>query len=304
MAATFLLSLGFLLSLLQSSGAQTIIGLSPYFDHRDPPATPSPDPNKQSVLIWPSLPSRGRSDVPIRPTVKDKLANTGRQAKRGSNPTPQSPPSFISALSTHNLSSGPLMTQAPSSRARTDTAHLAKRGHVAKVDPTSKGLIPSQPALVFSDLSKNPEKETIIDATDGVLQDLGSGSIPTEDEIPVLLPAVGDEMAQYQPPPQTTVSMLLDLEPPAENQTRRPHLFLLTPANKISTTPSAEVRPTASPVTAPTQTRTVILPGKKKIEILLKSNLYIFYILYLSVLFFFRWPKDNITVHGQRSTRA
>lgn len=275
MAPTFLLFLGFLLSLLQSSGAQTIIGLSPYFDQQDPPVTPSPDPNKQSVLLWPSLPPRGRSDVPIRPTVKDKLTNTGQQGKRGSNPTPQSPPSFMSALTTHNLSSGPLITQEPSSRARTDTAHLAKRGHLAKADPTSKGFISSQPTLFFSGLSKNPEGEAIRDATDGVLQDLGSGSIATEDEIPVHLPAVGDEMAQYQPAPQTTVSMLLDLEPPAENQTRRPHLFLLTPANKISTTPSAEVRATAPPVAAPTQNHTVILAGKK-LEIVLKSNLYIF----------------------------
>lgn len=264
MAAVFLLFLGFLLSLLQSSGAQTIIGLSPSFDHQDPPVNPSPDPTKQSVLLWPSLPPRGRSDVPIRPTVKDNLTNTGQQGQRGPHSTPQSPPSFISALSTHNLSSGPLITQPPLSRARTDTAHLADRGRLAKMDPTSKGLTPPQPTLFLSAFSENPEEEEAIkDATDDVLQDLGSGNIPTEDEIPVHLPAVGDEMAQYQPPPQTTVSVVSDLEPSAENQTLRPHLFVLTPVNKISTTPSAEVRATAPPVAAQTQPHAVILSGKK-----------------------------------------
>lgn len=261
MTAMFLLFLGFLLSLLQASGAQTIIGLSPSFDHQDPPVNPSPDPTKHSVLLWPSLPPRGRSDVPIRPTVKDKLTNTGPRGQRGPHYIPQSPPSFISALSTHNLSSGPLITQPPSSRARTDTAHLANRGHPAKTDPTSKGLTPPPPTL--SALSENPEEEAIRDATDDILQDLGSGNIPTENEIPLHLPAVGDEMAQYQPPPLTTVSMGSDLEPPAENQTLRPHLVLLTPLNKISTTPSAEVRATAPPVAAQTQPHAVILSGKK-----------------------------------------
>lgn len=264
MAATFLLFLAFLLSLLQSAGAQTIIGLSPSFDHQDPPANPSPDPTKQSVYLWPSLPPRGRSDVPIRPTVKDKLKNTGQQGRRGPHPTPQSSPSFISALSTRNLSSGSLITLPPSSKARTDTAHLANHGHLAKVDPTSKDLTPPQPTLASPALSEHPEEEAIRDATDDVLQDLGSGYFPTEDEIPVHLPAVGDEMAQYQPPPETTVSMVSALEPAAENQTRRPHLFLLTPVNKISTTPSAEVRGTAPPVAMQTQPQAVVLSGKKQ----------------------------------------
>lgn len=261
MTAMFLLFLGSLLSLLQSSGAQTIIGLSPYFDQPDPPVNPSPGPTKQSVLLWLSLSPRGRSDVPI--TVKDKLTHTGQRGQRGPHPTPQSPPSFRSALPTHSLSSGPLMTQPPSSRARTDTAHLAKHGHLPKVDPTSKGLTPPQPTLFLSALSENPEEDAIGDATDDILQDLGSGIVPSEDEIPVGLAAVRDELAQYRPPPQTTGSVVLDLETPAENQTLRPHLFPLTPVNKIATTPSAEVRTTAPPVAAQTQPHSIILSGKK-----------------------------------------
>lgn len=264
MAAMFLLFLAFFLSLLQSSGAQTIIGLSPSFDRQDPPVNPSPDPTKQSVYLWPSLPPRGRSDVPIRPTVMDKLKNTGQQGRRGPHATPQSPPSFISALSSLNLSSGPLITQPPSSKARTDTAYLANRGHLAKVDPTSKDLTPPQPTLASSALSENPKEEATRDATDDFWQDLGSGYIPTEDEPPVHLPAVGDEMAQYQPPPQTTLSVVPDLEPAAGNQTRRPHPFLLPPVNKISTTPSTEIRTTAPPVAVQTQPQAVVLSGKKQ----------------------------------------
>lgn len=270
MAAVFLLLLGFLLSLLQSTGAQTIIGLSPSFDLQDPPGNPSSDPTKQSVLLWPSLPPSGRSDVPIRPTVKDKLRNTGQQGQKSPHPTPQSPPSFISSLSTHNLSSGPLITQPPSSRARTDTAHLANRGHLAKVDPPSKGLTPPQPTLFLSARSENPKKDAITDVTVDVLQDLGSGNIPTENEILVDLP-VGDEMAQYQLPPQTTFSLVSDLGSQAENQTLGPHLFLFTPIKKSSTTPSAEVRATAPPVAAQTQPHAVILSGKK-LETLFELN--------------------------------
>lgn len=248
MAAMLLPILGFLLLLLQSLGAQTIIGLSPYFDHQEPPVNPSADTH-QGVLLWPSLPPSGRSDVPIRPTVKDKLTNTGQQGQRSPHATPQSPPSFISALSTHNLSSGPLITQPPSARARTDTAHLANRGHLAKVDATSKGLPPPQPTIFLSALSENPAKEANSEATDHVLQDLGSG-----DEIPVHLPAFGDEMAQYQPP-QITVSKVPVLEPTAEGHTPRPQLFPLT-------TPSAEARATAPPVGARTQHHAVISSGK------------------------------------------
>lgn len=273
MTAMFLLFLGFLHPLLQFSGAQTIIGLSPYFDHQDPPESPSPDPTKQSVYLWLSLPPRGRSDVPVRPTVKDKLTNTGQRGQRGPRPTPQSSPSFISALSTHNLSSGPLITRPPSSRARTDTAHLVNRWHLAKVDPTSKGFTTPQPTLFLSVVSENIEKEAIRDARDDVLQDLGSGNIPTVDENPVNLPAVRDELAQYKPPLQTTVSMILDLKPPAENQTLRPHLFLFTLVNEISTTPSVEVRAIAPPVAAETQPTAVISSGKHLL-ILLKSNSY------------------------------
>lgn len=254
MAAVLLLFLGLLLTLLQSLGAQTIIGLSSSFAEQDPPLNLSPKPTKQTVLLWPSLPPRGRSDVPIRPTVKDKLTNTGQQGQRRPHPTAQSAPSFISVLSTHNLSSGPLITQPPSSRARTDTARLAFRGHLAKVDPTSKGSIPPQPALPSSALMENPEEE----AANDVLQDLGSGDFPTMDETPVHLP----HLAQYQPPAQTTISMVSDLKPPTENQTLRPHLFPLTPANKISASPSAEVRATAPPVAAQTTPYPVHLSGK------------------------------------------
>lgn len=273
MAAVFLLFLGFLLSLLQSSGTQTIIGLSSSFAEQDAPVNPSPKPTKQAVLLWPSLPPRGRrSDVPIRPTVKDKLTNTRQQGQKRPHPTAQSASSFISVLSMHNLSSGPLITQPPSSRARTDTARLAFRRHLAKVDPTSKGSIPPQPTLSSSALMENPEDE----AADEVLQDLGSGDIPNVEETLVHLP----HLAQYQPPAQTTILMVSDQKPPTENQSPRPHLFPLRPANKISPTPPVEVRATAPPVAAQTTPHTVHLSGKinkcKLHQILLKSIYFMF----------------------------
>lgn len=254
MAAAFLLSLGFLLSLLQSSGSQTIIGLSSSFADQDPPIDPSPNPTKQTELLWPSLPARGRSDVPIRPTVKNKLTIAGQQGQGHPRPKAQSPPSFISVLATHNLSSGPLITQPPSSRARTDTARLAFRGHTAKLDPTSKGVTPPQPTLS----SSTRVEEAVRDVANDILQDLGSGNFPTVEETPVHLP----HLAQYQPPAQTTISLVSDLKPPAEYQTLRPHLFPLTPVNKISTTSPGEVRTTAPPVAAQTTSRAVHLSGK------------------------------------------
>lgn len=258
MAAVFLLLPAFLLSLFQSSGAQTIIGLSPSFDHQEPAVNPLPDSTKQTVLLWPSLPPRGRSDVPIRPTLKDKLANTRQVGQRL--PTAPSPPSVISALSSHNLSGGPVATQPPSSRARTDTARLAFLGRLSKLDATSKGLTPPQPTLSSSPRTENQGEEEVGDGEGDIFQDLGSGNIPTEDETLPYLPAFGDEMAQYQQSAQTTISVVSDLQPPAENQTPRPPLFPLTTTNKISTTPSDKVRATAPPVAAPT---TIYMAGKK-----------------------------------------
>lgn len=275
MATLSLLLLGIIVSVLYCSEAHTIIGFSSSFPHQDPPVHSPPDPTKQTALFWPSLPPRGRSDVPIRATVKDKPTVTNRveQWQRRSYHTAQSTPSFISASFMHKLSSSPIVTQPTSSRARTDTANLAFHRDFAKVDATAKGLtLPlttsSSPTLVESNGNKSitawdPEEESVKDTKDD-LPDLGSGSIPTlmlKDESPVRLPTVGEEMAQHQPSAQTAISELYDVKPSPENQTLKPHMFLLTTVNKMTTTPQAEV--TVSTAVTQATPRTVLLIGEK-----------------------------------------
>lgn len=113
----------------------------------------------------------------------------------------------------------------------------------------------------------NPEWESVKETDDDDLQELGSGSIPTvtlvKDDSTVPLPTVGDEMAQYQPQAQTAISKVSDLKTPPNSQTLKPHLFLLTTANKISTTPQNEIRATLSPVVTQATPRTVLLTGEK-----------------------------------------
>ncbi|AWP09889.1 putative proline-rich transmembrane protein 3 [Scophthalmus maximus] len=268
MAPMCILFLGFLLSLLHSSDAQTIIGSSSSFSPLDLPINSSPPPTKQTAGFWPSLPPRGRSDVPVRATVRDRLTNrnTVQQGQRMTRTTSQSIPSFVSALSTKNFSRGPVLIQPTASRPRTDTASLVFSRALAKGDTTTKSLTPPLPTLPSADVAEpagntpvtadNPESE------DGDPQGLGSGSSPTlmvvKEENPVPLPTVGDEMAQYRPQAQTAISKTSDAPAP-DSETAMPHPFVLTTASKTTTSPQTETRATLSPVVKLASPRTVAL---------------------------------------------
>ncbi|XP_051281381.1 proline-rich transmembrane protein 3 [Dicentrarchus labrax] len=277
MAPMSLLFLGFLLTLLHPSAAQTIIGSSSPLPRLDLPINSSPQPTKQTARFWPSLPPRGRSDVPIRATVRDRLTTTNAVQQRISHPTAQSTPSFIPGLSTQNLSSGPVLTQPTATRPRTDTASLAILRALAKGDATTKGSTPPLPTLPSSAVAEsavdkpviagNPEEGSVKETEDDDLQGLGSGSISTvmvvTEESPIGLPTVGDEMAQYRPQAQTAISKVSDVETPLpDSQTLEPQLFVLTTASKISTTPQTETRATLSPVGTQATPRTVMLTGE------------------------------------------
>lgn len=283
MASVSLLLLGFLLSLLHPSNAQTIIGSSSSFSPLDLPVNSSPQPTKQTAGFWPSLSTRGRSDVPIRATVRDRLTATTavQQGKRMPRPTAPSTPSFIPAISTQNLNSGPLLTQPTASRPRTDTASLAFIRALAKGYVTTKGSTPPLPTSPSSAVAEsagdkpvttgNPEEGSFRETEDGDLQGLGSGSSPTvmlvKEESPVPLPTVGDEMAQYRPLEQTAISEVFDVKtPPPDVQTVKPPLFVLTTASKMSTMPQTETRATLSPVVTQATPQTVVLTGEKSYQ--------------------------------------
>ncbi|XP_034732198.1 proline-rich transmembrane protein 3 [Etheostoma cragini] len=274
MAPMPLLFLGFILSLLHPSGSLTLIGTSSSFSPLD--FLSPPQPTKHTTRFWPSLPPRGRSDVPIRATVRDKLTTTNavQQGREMSRPTAQSTP-IIPALSTQNLSSGPILTQPTASRPRTDTASLASSRTVKGEATTKSPPLPTLPSGSVADSAGNKpvrggipeEKET----EDDDLHGLGSGSIPTvmpvKEESPVPQSTVGDEMAQYQPQAQTAISKvsentLLVKTPPPDSLTAKPHLFMLTPAGRMSMTPQTETRATPSPVVTQATPRTVVLTGE------------------------------------------
>ncbi|XP_020485187.2 proline-rich transmembrane protein 3 [Labrus bergylta] len=274
--ATSLLLLGFLLSLLYPSDAQTIVGSSPSFLLSNPPINSSSQPTMQSPRFWPSLPPRGRSDVPVRATARDRVTTTAAvtQGQRTSRPPAQSSSSFISALSTQNLSRGPVLTQPTASRPRTDMASLAMSTSLAKGDVPTKGSPPPLPTLPSSAVlesagvkpvtAENPQRESVKDNEEDDLLELGSGSSPTvEKESPVPAPTDADEMAQYRPHTQTAISKVSDVKiPPTDSHSAKPRLFGLTTASKISTTPQTETRATLSPVVTQATPRTVVLTGE------------------------------------------
>ncbi|XP_075956377.1 uncharacterized protein LOC142959090 [Anarhichas minor] len=277
MAPMSLLFLGFLLSFLHPTDAQTIIGSSSSFSPLDLPYNSSPPPTKQTARFWPSLPPRGRSDVPIRATVRDRqtTTNAALQGRRVPRPTAQSTPPFISALSTQNLSSGPTVAQPTASRPRTDTASLAISRAFVTGDDTTKGSTPPLPTLPSATVAESagdepvaagkPEEGSLREMEDDDLLEFGSGSVPTvmpvNEESPLPLSTVFDEMAQYQP--QTAISKVPDVKtPPPDSPTTKPHLFVLTTASKISTTPKTETRAPPSPVATRAPPRTVVSTGK------------------------------------------
>lgn len=281
MAPMSLLVLSLILSSLHPLNAQVITDSSS-FTPLDLPINSSPQPTKQTVRFWPSLPPRGRSDVPIRIIYQDRLttANSVQQEQRVTGPTAQSPPSSVSALSTRNLRSGPL-TQPTVFRSRTDTASLALIRALAKGDATIKGSTPPLPTLPSTAVAEPADGKPVIAAnseegsvelTEGDDLRLESSSTPIvmlEKESPVPLPTVGEEMAQYQPQAQTAVSEGLSSElsdvktPKVVGTTVKPQLLTLTTTSRVSTTLQTETRATLSPVVTQATPRTVILTGKK-----------------------------------------
>ncbi|GLD46273.1 proline-rich transmembrane protein 3 [Lates japonicus] len=68
-----------------SDYAQVIIGSSSSstsFPPLDLPINSAPPPTRQTARFWPSLPPRGRSDVPIRATVRNKTSTTPQTETR------------------------------------------------------------------------------------------------------------------------------------------------------------------------------------------------------------------------------
>ncbi|XP_029362576.1 proline-rich transmembrane protein 3 [Echeneis naucrates] len=271
MAPISFLFLGFFLSLLHCLDAQTTLGSSSALDL---PSNASPLPTKQTVQFWPSLPPRGRSDVPVRATARDRLTNTNavQQGQRMTRPTAQSAPSFISTVSMKNLSSRPVLTQPTASRPRTDTASLVFSRAFGKGEATTKGSLyttlhlltlssaaVAEPAGGKAVTAGKTEEESVKESEDGYSQGLGSGSTPTaEEELPVPLPTFADEMAQYRPQAQTAISKPSDVKTPrTDSQTIEPQLFALTEASKISTTKQTE-RATPSPVVTQATARSVL----------------------------------------------
>uniref|UniRef100_A0A3P8T0D0 Proline-rich transmembrane protein 3/4 domain-containing protein n=1 Tax=Amphiprion percula TaxID=161767 RepID=A0A3P8T0D0_AMPPE len=281
MAPMSLPFLAFLLSFLHISDAQTIIGLSSSFSPLDLPNNPSPPPTKQTARFWPSLPPRGRSDVPIRVPVRDRLTtiNTVEQGQRMNHPTTQLSLSFISALTTHNLSSGPIVTQPTASRPRTDTASLAFSRALTKGHAPTKGYTPPLPTLPSTAVAEpagdkpmiagKAEEGPIKEMEDVDSQGLGSGSSPTvmfvKEESPAPLPTVGDEMAQYRPQAQTVISNISNIKTPSmDSQTAKSHLFVLTTTSTTSTisaTLQTKTRSTPSPVVTQQTPQTAVLTG-------------------------------------------
>ncbi|XP_071387767.1 proline-rich transmembrane protein 3 isoform X1 [Centroberyx affinis] len=282
MAPVSLFLLTLLLSSLHPSPAQVIISSSPSFSSpRDLPINPSPRPTNQTARFWPSFPPRGRSDVPVKVAIRDRLATTNamQQKQRPARPTVQSTASFIAGLTTQNLSSGPVLTQPTASRPRTDTARLILSSASAKGEAPTKGStlpLPTLPSNVVIDSAGDepataggPEEGPVTQKEDGEWLDLGSGSFPTvvalEEESPVSL---ASEMAQYRPQAQTAISegpsfKVVDVKAsPTDSQTVKPRLSAPTTANRISTTPPPETRATLSPVVTQATALTVVLTGE------------------------------------------
>lgn len=283
MAPMSLMLLVLLTSIIDFADAQTVIGYSSSFSSLDLPSDSSPPPTKQTPRFWPSLPPRGRSDVPIRVTVQDRLTttNTVEQRERLHPSVTQFNRPLQSALPTQN-SSGLIVTQPTASRPRTDTASLAFSRAFRKGDATTKSSTPPPLALDSAEVAEptgdktvagsNPKEEAIEEKQGVDSQGLGSGIAPTvmfvKEESPDPLSTVDDEMAQYRPQAQTAVSKVSDVKtPPLDSQTVKPHLFVLTTTSTTSTTSTTAasekvMTPLSSVVTQQTL-KTVQLKGEK-----------------------------------------
>lgn len=200
--------------------------------------------------------------MPIRVTGRSRstIANAVDVEQSMSHTSPQFSTSFTSALSTQNLSKGPIITQPTASRPRTDTASLAWSRAFTKKDTTTKA--PSLSTASFTAIPKleankqatvsNPEEETIKETDNDDSQGSGSGGTTTamlvKEKSPSPLPTGGDEMAQYRPPAQTVISQVSDVKSPSlESQTVNPRLLIPTPTSTNSTiaaTPETKAKTT------------------------------------------------------------
>lgn len=262
MAAMCLLSLGFLLlSLLHPSTTQTLTDSSPHLDL----------PTKQTGMIWPSLPPRGRSDVPIRATARDRLtsANSVHQWQEAPSPTVHFTPSFKSVASRQNSSSAITGTQPTSPRARTDTASLALSKAFGKALTAAKSSSPSPPTLSPATTAKssgvepvttgNTAEEPVRPGDDDDLQPVGSGNFPTvtfvEEELSSAPLSTLGEMAQYQPPVLTVTSKVTDVKASQD-------VLLTTAGKSYTTSPSAKSVILSREVTQATPQISVVSAGK------------------------------------------
>ncbi|XP_072305802.1 uncharacterized protein [Eucyclogobius newberryi] len=261
MAPTFLFVL--YLAHLISSNAQTVIGTSSSFSSSlDQPGTSTPNPTKETVPFKPSFPSRGRSDVPIRATLRDGLSNSVQPGSKLARPTTPSKPSVKPTLSTVTRSSGSTVNQADFIRSRTDTASLDSNRAKAKLDSTTKGTTIAQPILhLGASITVATEKDLDTD-----LQGLGSGNVPTtKDEI---LPPPGtyrSGWAQYRPPAQTVPFEGTSLPTVVDTSTlgqltEKPDV--LDPTTKSRTTANTEEWVTESPVVMQSTPQPAVLAGE------------------------------------------
>ncbi|CAL8325298.1 unnamed protein product [Merluccius merluccius] len=222
MAVVTFTVLTLLSSFLYPLPAQVITGSSPSIGPLDRPGgDPSALPRNQTVR--PSLPPRGRSDVPVKYTMRETSkrpptvpiedsTNELSEGQRLPDPTIQSDAFFISTLSTQNLSSRPVRSQPTGSRPRTDTASIALSRRSATGEAYTKGprlpviSTPSNEIIDSAELEHvkagRPGKGRGPQGKDDDWQDAGSGNSPTmlrfRGAPRVSLATVGNEMAQFR----------------------------------------------------------------------------------------------------------
>lgn len=249
MASTALLIVGLYLTSLTSSNAQTVIGTSSSFlSSLDLPGASSANPTKETGRFWPFFPTRGRSDVPIRATLRDGLSNSVQPGSRAAHPTVPSRPSVKATLSTSNLSSGSVVNQTSVTRARTDTASLAIIRAKAKLDSTTKGTTIALPNLHLGEsIALTTDKGLNAD-----LQGLGSGLGSPQ-------ATNGKGLAQYRPPAQTVTSERMP--PTVVDMSSLGHLTEKAEVLGLTTTKTKE-RITESPVVTQASPQPVVLAGE------------------------------------------
>ncbi|CAL8367720.1 unnamed protein product [Lota lota] len=289
-------SLTLLLTFLHPLPAQVIIGS---FGPLDPPGDdPSPLSVNQTVRL--SFPPRGRSDVPVKPLMREKSTtpqmpptvviaestNDLSERQRLLDPTIHLDAFSVSTLSSTNFSSRPVRSQPTGSRPRTDTASMALSRTSSTGEAYTKGSNPPVISTPYKEVIDSAELEPVKDGRLGNRtgrgprgrnndwQEVGLVSSPTtlrsRGEPRVSLATVGNEMAQFLSEAQSTVVGGLspenaDIKPlPVANQTEEPRLLPLTTTTSISTTPSPKIRMTFPPTLKLTSPPTGTLSGTTK----------------------------------------